>query len=104
MSKKPESRLQRKIRTRLASEFPRSWFIKIHGSPFQPSGTADLLGCVEGLFFALEVKMPGEEPSELQKDSLREIRRAGGIAECVETEEEAVAIVRKAIRLSTTRT
>ena len=87
----------------MESEFKRCWFIKIHGNPFMPSGTPDLLGCVDGLFFGFEVKVPGEEPSQLQIESIRDIRRAGGVGEIIETPEEAIAFVRKALRLSASR-
>jgi len=46
-----------------------------------PTGTADLNGCLPwGQFFALEIKAPGNEPTEAQWDYLREIAAIGGHA------------------------
>jgi len=97
MAKKPETRLQRRIQKALKEAFPGSWWFKVHGGPFQKAGVPDLIGCVAGLFFALEVKMPDEEPTKLQVLTMRKIREAGGISTTVETPEEAVAIVRAAL-------
>lgn len=103
MATKPESLRQRKIRAALREEFPRLWDVKYHGGPFSQSGVPDVLICVEGMFVALEVKMPDEEPDQLQKMTMADIRRAGGIAESVETVEEAISVVRKVRRLSKRR-
>ena len=97
MATKPESRLQRRIRQRLEQEFPRSYWRKIHGGPFQQAGLADLIGCVGGLFFSFEVKRPGQEPSEIQEIEMEHVRNAGGVAAVIETPEEAVTIVRKVL-------
>ena len=40
--------------------------IKIHGDPYMPGGTPDLIGCASGRCFVLEVKRPGEKPRALQ--------------------------------------
>lgn len=98
MSRKPESRLQRNIRRALEAKFPESKFWKIWGGPFQVAGFPDLLGCVCGLFVALEVKQPGEVASEIQKDTIEEIKQAGGISGVVTSDAEAVELVRNAIK------
>lgn len=98
MAKKPESRLQRRIRDRLEKEVG-GWWFKVWGGPFQAAGIPDLLGCVDGIFFAFEVKMPGETPSELQKLVMRDMKRKGGaVVAVVETPEEALEIVREHLR------
>jgi Holliday junction resolvase len=58
---------------------PQCWVRKTHGSAYS-SGLADLIGCWHGRFFAIEVKRPGEEPTPLQAQALREVRRSGGLA------------------------
>jgi hypothetical protein len=100
MTTKPESRLQRGIRKGLKREVG-GWWRKIHGGPFQAAGIPDLLGCVQGRFFAFEVKHPDQnsETSELQKKNIREIRCNGGTAEVVESLEEAVCFVRETLGL-----
>jgi hypothetical protein len=54
-------------------------FYKNHGTPFASRGRPDIEGCLEGLFVGIEVKKPGEEPTELQEYRLNQIRDAGGI-------------------------
>jgi len=55
---------------------------KIHGGPRQSSGLPDIVGCYRGLFFGIEMKMPGKENTltEKQAEKLDKIREAGGIA------------------------
>lgn len=43
-------------------------------------GTPDLILCKGGMFLAVELKVNEEEPDELQKFKMEEIRKAGGIA------------------------
>lgn len=99
MTKKPESRLQLKIRKALEAEVG-GWWVKIHGGPFQAAGIPDLVGCVKGLFFALEVKRPGEgKISPIQKVTIKKIIRKGqGVACVVESPEEAIEVVRSTLR------
>ncbi|MGE4259238.1 MAG: VRR-NUC domain-containing protein [Candidatus Babeliales bacterium] len=44
------------------------------------NGGADLIGIVDGIFLAIEVKIPGEKPSENQENFLQQVRANGGIA------------------------
>ena len=69
------------------------WVIKTHGSSLR-LGLPDLLGVLPfasfpttshisapvGLMVAVEVKVPGEEPTKIQYLNLKLINRAGGIA------------------------
>lgn len=97
MAKKPESRLQKNIRSALEKELGGVWY-KIHGGPFQHSGIPDFLGCVDGLFFGLEVKVPGRgKLSELQKIEIAAIKLAGGVAGVVTSPQEAIKLVREAL-------
>lgn len=65
--------------------------MKIHGGPYQMSGVPDVLCVKRGVAVFLEVKRPGEKPTEIQKARMEEIRRVGG-AECavVTSKEEAM--------------
>lgn len=98
MAKKAESKRQLKIRKSLEKEFPGSWWKKIHGGWFQDAGIPDLLGCVEGLFFAFEIKEPDGELSPIQIENLIDIKSAGGIAVEVITSEQAIGVVYAALR------
>ena len=65
-----------------------------------------MIGCVEGLFFALEVKRPADTKgaSEIQKRIMKKIRRDGKAVACVvESPEEAIEVVRKALAKTKTR-
>jgi Holliday junction resolvase len=44
------------------------------------SGVPDVVGVVEGKFFAIECKAPGKKPTALQIRELKNIRKAGGVA------------------------
>jgi hypothetical protein len=44
------------------------------------SGVPDIIGCVGGMFFGIECKAPGKQPTALQTQSIHNIRKAGGIA------------------------
>lgn len=98
MAQKRETRRQRKIKKGLKKAFPGSWWVKIHGGWFQEAGIPDLIGCVEGLFFAFEVKEPDGDTSEIQDITIEDIQLAGGCAHPVIELEEAIDHVRKAIR------
>lgn len=98
MSTKPESRLQTKIQKALKQAFPGSYWRKIHGGQYQKKGIPDLLGCVQGRFFGLEVKCPdGDPPTDLQKANIRQIKKAGGGSCVVTSPEEAIDAVRRTL-------
>jgi len=56
--------------------------VKIHGGPYQVAGLPDIVGCYQGRFFGLEVKLPGKEHKLTAKQNLtlRRIKEAGGIS------------------------
>src|SRR3954469_2932720 len=94
MAKKGETRLQRTIQRALRREF-KCWLMKIHGSAFQMAGVPDLLICCEGLFFGIEVKMPKGKVSDIQKEVMRNIKKAGGHCTVAITPQEAIDFVRR---------
>lgn len=55
-----------------------AYYIKTHGDRFTKVGTPDIIGTINGQFFALEVKATTGKPSELQLYHLRQITLAGG--------------------------
>lgn len=64
-------------------------------------GSSDLIGIVRtvegvGRFLGLEVKVPGEEATDDQKEFLRFVRELGGVAEVVTSPAEALAVVMRA--------
>lgn len=93
-----ESALVAKIKRALDKDRPGFW-VKIHGGPFQLIGLPDLIGCYEGRFYGLEVKLPGKEDTltPRQQYILDQIRQVGkGVAGMVTSVEQALSIVRPA--------
>ncbi len=82
MAKKPESRLQRKIREELEERIGGRW-MKIHGGMYQEAGISDFVACVFGFFVAIEVKTDEDRrggASSLQKQFIQDIIDNGGCA------------------------
>lgn len=67
------------IRRRAKKHSPDLLLRKYHGSEFGLGGEPDLYGCYRGRAFAVEAKRPGEEPSRLQLERLKEWAAAGAI-------------------------
>ena len=70
-----------------------AWFLKVHGGPFQRPGVPDILVCLNGFFYAFEVKRPGEKATPTQEREIEAIRKAGGLAVVVTSVEEAMTIL-----------
>lgn len=56
-------------------------------------GVPDVLGCLKGRFFALEVKKPTGRLSKIQSYQLKKVRDAGGIAARVDSLEDAKKVL-----------
>lgn len=92
MAKGPETRLQKKIQDGIKKSFPDSFFFKSHGGKFQVSGLPDLIGCINGKFIGIEVKMPDkiDTVTELQRACIHKINESGGIAFVAWSVEQAI--------------
>ena len=97
MSDKPETKLAKKIRTRLKNEFEGIFIQKIHGGPNQISGLLDFTIIWRGIAIWLEVKMPNNKKglTKRQEKVIEDVRRAGGVACCVRSPTEAYNVIRK---------
>lgn len=73
-----EADLQRKMRAMLEQRGAK--VIKQHGDVYSEIGVSDLLVCYRGHFVAIETKMPGKKPTQMQERFLEEVRAAGGEA------------------------
>lgn len=72
-----EKNFENKIKTYLTQHG--AWFVKYWaGAKFTKEGIPDILACIHGEFYAIEVKAPNGKPSVLQLVMLRKIRQAGG--------------------------
>lgn len=90
MPKKPETVLSTKVLLRLRAEG--GWWMKVHGGPFQAAGIPDIIGCWKGRFIAIELKIPGEVPTQLQVITLEAIHKAGARCGVAYSVEEALSI------------
>ena len=73
-----EKNFENKIKTYLTDHS--AWFIKYWaGAKFTKEGIPDILACVNGFFYAIEVKAPNGKPTVIQLVTLRKIRQAGGV-------------------------
>jgi hypothetical protein len=80
------------------------YWVKIHGNEFQRAGLPDIMGSCEGLFFGLEVKLEGGDYEPIQREEARLIKIKGkATAACIHNPDEAVTVVRKALRRTKTR-
>jgi hypothetical protein len=95
---KAETRIVRKILLALGETFPGSYFRKIHGNPFQHIGIPDILGCVDGYFFGLEVKTDSGKTSLAQELEGDCIKTAGGFFGVVRSPEDAITFIQKALK------
>jgi len=64
-----------------------------------PNGTSDWVGwlCPSGLWCSLEMKAPGEEPTDAQWKHIHEVRLDGGWADWSDSAERTVTLVRAAL-------
>lgn len=81
MAKKPETLFKERIKPRLEA-IPKSWWVKTQ--MLSTVGIPDYIGCVNGLFVALELKASERDARRSQKGIqnyiLIQINRAGGFA------------------------
>jgi len=92
----PETRLVKRIKRAIEERLGSGAFVfKVHGGPFQQAGLPDLIGCVNGLFIALEVKHPDQSHpvSKIQQHIIDRITAAGGTAAVVESVEDALYVL-----------
>ena len=75
--KRNEKAIENEIKTYIASYGGLCY--KIHGGDlYQETGIPDLLCCLGGLFFGIEVKDPQGKPSAIQLAQGARIKKAGG--------------------------
>jgi hypothetical protein len=89
-----ESRLSGNIRKAIEEHFRfRVFVFKVWGSEHMMAGLPDLIGCLEGKFFGLEVKHPETrgDVSARQEYVGALIERSGGLYRVVTTREEALS-------------
>jgi Holliday junction resolvase len=66
---------------------------KTHGGLYGTAGIPDIIACVEGRFFAFEVKTVSGKSTILQEATIKKILAAGGTAAVVRSADEVRAIL-----------
>lgn len=71
------------------------WWVVTHADNFGTGGLPDIIGCVHGTFFGLEVKLPGKEYTltKRQAHTLAKLNQAGGKAAMVTSVDQAFDFV-----------
>lgn len=64
---------------KLLDNIENCWYFKVAGGQFQRAGIPDIIGCLNGKYFAIEVKRPGGKLSEKQKKEIEAIKSCNGI-------------------------
>ena len=75
-----ESLVQKKLIALLLSTYPSIYVRKIAQGAYSHGGIPDLMGCLNGKFFAIEVKQEDGKTSRLQDLEIDNIHKANGMA------------------------
>jgi len=73
-----ETQLKAKVLIMIKQKYPEVWVYK--SADKFTAGIPDLIGCKEGIFFAVELKVKKNHPSHIQKWTLEQIELSGGWA------------------------
>lgn len=74
---------------------PECFAWKTHGGMYGTAGIPDIIACVQGRFFAFEVKTAYGNVTPLQEATIRKILAAGGTAAVVRSVDEVRAILNR---------
>jgi Holliday junction resolvase len=91
-----EATLQRAIQKAIRNRGGK--VIKIHGNAYAQAGTPDLIGVLDGVSFAIEVKRPGETATKLQAHELEQWGLQGWAVGVATSVDEALRIVAQEVR------
>ena len=72
---------------------PRCFAWKEHGGMYGTAGIPDIIACIDGEFYAFEVKTDVGKPTALQEATIRKIVAAGGTSMVVRSVDEVRNIV-----------
>ncbi len=71
---------------------------KTHGGMYGTAGLPDIVCCIDGRFYAFEVKTPEGKLTKLQEATIRKILACGGNASVVRSVDEARAVIRGSLQ------
>ena len=72
---------------------PRCFAWKEHGGMYGTAGIPDIIACIDGRFYAFEVKTPVGKTTALQDATFRKILACGGTAAVVRSVDEVRAVI-----------
>ena len=72
---------------------PRCFAWKEHGGMYGTAGIPDIIACIDGRFYAFEVKTPNGKATKLQDATIRKILACGGTASVVRSVDEVRAVI-----------
>lgn len=75
-----ESLVQKKLMQLIVATFPDIYLRKIAQGAYSRGGILDLIGCLNGKFFSIEVKVEDGNLSKLQELEIKAIDKAKGLA------------------------
>ena len=78
MSDTPETKFKKAAANLFKSYGRDLWWFKVLGGESQKAGVPDIVGCYKGKFFAPELKVAPNKPSEKQLYEIEKIQSAGG--------------------------
>ena len=71
---------------------PKCFAWKEHGGIYGTAGIPDIVACIDGKFYAFEVKTPVGKTTKLQEATIRKILACGGTASVVRSVDEVRAV------------
>lgn len=86
-----ESSIHERILAYLAT-LPRCKARKTHGSSYS-AGWPDIVGCLRGRMFLIEVKRPGEQATKIQDRELADWRLSGAVTAVVTSVDEVRTMI-----------
>ena len=72
---------------------PKCFAWKEHGGIYGTAGIPDIVACIDGKFYAFEVKTPVGKTTKLQEATIRKILACGGTAAVVRSVDEVRAVI-----------
>ena len=72
---------------------PHCFAWKEHGGMYGTAGVPDVICCLDGRFFAFEVKTPEGRLTKLQENTIQRIKDAGGHAFVVRSVDDVKAVL-----------
>ena len=74
----PEAKIKQRIK-QILEELGCYYFMPI-GGPYSRIGVPDFIGCIDGLYIAIEAKAGKNKATALQLRELEKVRQCGGLA------------------------